>query len=52
MQSTDRGGRLKNKIIKFLKKREALTAYGIWKENPAYTLRAYYKVLKSMEIKG
>jgi hypothetical protein len=38
-------GRLKkkeNEIIKILKKREALTAYEIWKENPTYTLRAYY----------
>jgi len=44
--------RLRSEIIKILKERGALTAYEIWKENPTYTLRAYYKALKSMEVKG
>ncbi len=43
--------RLKHEILEILREKGALTAYGIWKVNPIYTLRGYYKVLKDMELK-
>jgi len=43
---------LKDVILKVLSERGPLTAYGVWRENPRYTLRGYYKALKSMELRG
>jgi len=49
---TLRETRLKDVILKVLSEKGPLTAYGVWRENPRYTLRGYYKALKSMELRG
>jgi threonine synthase len=49
---TLRERRLKDVIFKVLSERGPLTAYEVWRENPRYTLRGYYKALKSMELRG
>lgn len=36
-------------VLETLRRRGALTAYEIWKENPVYTLRAVYKAVGVME---
>lgn len=43
---------VKRVILEVLAKKQPLTAYQIWKENPSYTLRAVYKAVKHMETKG
>lgn len=40
---------VKKTIIEVLRRKGSTTAYGIWREKPVYTLRGFYKALKSME---
>jgi hypothetical protein len=47
-----RRSELRDTIVKTLKEKGPLTAYGIWLENPSYTLRGIYKTLHNMELKG
>lgn len=43
---------VKKVVLEVLAKKQPLTAYQIWRESPAYTLRAVYKAVKHMEARG
>jgi hypothetical protein len=46
-----RRSELRDTIVKTLKEKGPLTAYGIWLENPSYTLRGIYKTLHNYGVK-
>lgn len=43
---------VKKLVLEILSRKGPLTAYDIWKEKPVYTLRAVYKAVKDMEMRG
>lgn len=51
-RATSKESSVKRLILEVLSRRPLLTAYEIWKEKPVYTLRAFYKAIKGMELKG
>ncbi|MEM3982785.1 MAG: hypothetical protein QXM71_08715, partial [Thermofilum sp.] len=51
-RTTGRGSDVKKLVLEIVSRKPLVTAYEIWKEKPAYTLRAVYKAVKSMELSG
>lgn len=43
---------VKQAVLEVLARKQPLTAYEIWRERPVYTLRAVYKAVRDMELKG
>ncbi|MEM4751403.1 MAG: pyridoxal-5'-phosphate-dependent protein subunit beta [Desulfurococcaceae archaeon] len=43
---------VKQAVLEVLARRQPLTAYEIWRERPIYTLRAVYKAVRDMELRG
>jgi Threonine synthase len=51
-KATLKRGRMRSLILRVLGEKGPLTAYSMWRENPVYTLRGYYRALQSMELRG